>query len=152
MKDKNDLYNEIVDNLDFEDNKITNLNKQNNLRDYSLYVIPYKINEFEFIKNIHERINLHNWNDTRKEFLKNRYYYIGYTYDIKYVCTRCPQCAQKNRNFFKREPSKYILFNKPRDSYIMDITEIPLNLKDAINKKYTLNVIDHFSQLCKSYL
>ena len=57
MKDKNDLYNEIDDNLDFVDNKITNLNKQNNLSDYSLYVIQYKTNEFELIKNIHERNN-----------------------------------------------------------------------------------------------
>ena len=34
----------------------------------------------------------------------------------------------------------------------MDITEIPLNLKDLNNKKYILNIIDHFSKLCKSYL
>ena len=34
----------------------------------------------------------------------------------------------------------------------MDITEIPINLNDTNNKKYILNIIEHFSKLCKSYL
>ena len=56
MKDKKDLYNEIDDNLEIEDIKAKDSTELDNSNDYSLYVIPYKINEFELIKNIHEKV------------------------------------------------------------------------------------------------
>ena len=60
MKDKKDLYNDIDDNPDFDEKENNKLNEQIILSKYSLYVIPYKINEFELIKNIHERITFKN--------------------------------------------------------------------------------------------
>ena len=35
--------------------------------------------------------------------------------DIKYVISRCMICAQKNNSYYKREHSKVIIFDKPKD-------------------------------------
>ena len=74
MKDKKDLYNEIDDNLEIEDIKAKDSTELDNSSDYSLYVIPYKINEFELIKNIHEKITYLDYltNIKTNIFIKNK--------------------------------------------------------------------------------
>ena len=119
---------------------------------YSLYKIPFQQNEYDLIKKIHEENNHRNWEDTRKEFKKLRYYYRGYINDIKYVISKCPSCYQKNANFYKRESCKTIVFDYPRDRYVLDLTDLPFNIDLQDKFKYLLNIIDHFSKLCKSYL
>ena len=37
---------------------------------FSLYQIPFQVNEYDLIKTIHEKNNHRNWEDTRKEFKK----------------------------------------------------------------------------------
>ena len=119
---------------------------------YSLYKIPFQQNEYDLIKKIHEENNHRNWEDTRKEFKKQRYYYRGYINGIKYIISKCPTCYQKNSNFYKREPSKTIVFDYPRDRYVLDLTDLPVNIDIKDQFKYLFNIIDHFSKLCKSYL
>ena len=119
---------------------------------FSLYRILYQVNEYELIKNIHEQNNHRNWEDTRKEFKKLKYYYRGYINDIKYIISKCSACYQKNSKFFKREKCKTIIFDNPKDRYVLDITELPVNIDINDEYKYLLNIIDHFSKLCKSYL
>ena len=114
---------------------------------YSLYKIPFQINEYDLIKKLHEENNHCNWEDTRKEFKKQGYYYRGYINDIKYIITKCPTCYQKNANFYTREPSKTIVFDYPRDRYVLDLTELPFNLDIKDEYKYLLNIIEHFSKL-----
>ena len=58
---------------------------------------------------------------------------------------------KKNSNYYKRPPSKSIIFDAPKDRYVLDITELPINFDNINNNKYLLNIIDHFSKLCKSY-
>ena len=58
---------------------------------------------------------------------------------------------QKNSNYYKRPPSKSIIFDEPKDRYVIDITELPTNFDNISNNKYLLNIIEHFSKLCKSY-
>jgi len=47
---------------------------------------------------------------------------------------------------------KTIIFNYPKDRYVFDLTDLTfyIDINDA--HKYILNIIDHFSKLCKSYL
>lgn len=118
---------------------------------YSLFTIPYKINEYELIKKIHSELNHRNAEDVRKEFIRRKIYYYGFTIDIKYVISKCSICLQKNSNYYKRPPSKSIIFDAPKDRYVLDITELPNNFDNINNNKYLLNIIDHFSKLCKSY-
>ena len=118
---------------------------------YSLYKIPFRENEYDLIKQIHQNINHRNWEDTRKEFKKQRYYYRGYINDIKYIISNSPTCYQKNANFYKRESSKTIIFDYPRDRYVLDITDLPFYIDIQDEYKYLLNIIEHFSKLCKSY-
>ena len=40
---------------------------------------------------------------------------------------------QKNKNFFKRPPSKVIIFEKPKDRYLIDLTEIPFEISKDLN-------------------
>ena len=54
----------------------------------------------------------------KKRIKKNKYYYSGYINDIKYIISKCPVCYQKNANFYKREKSKIIIFDNPKDSYV----------------------------------
>ena len=39
---------------------------------------------------------------------------------------------QKNNSYYKREHSKVIILDKPKNRYILDLTEFPLNF----NTKY----------------
>ena len=104
------------------------------------------------IEDIHKKLNHRNWEDTRKEFLRQNWFYFGYVNDIKYIISKCSICLQKNRKFYKREPSKIILFERPKDRYLIDLTELPVEFKKANNCNYICNIIDHFSRLCKSYI
>ena len=58
----------------------------------------------------------------------------------------------KNYNFNKKHKYKTIIFNRPKDRIVLDITEIPQIIKEKTDYLYILNAIDHFSKLCKSYL
>ena len=89
---------------------------------YSLYIVPFKINEYSLIRNIHENNNHRNWEDTRKEFKKQKYYYRGYINDFKYIVSNCTQCNQKNFKFYKKEKYITILFDEPKDRYVIDLT------------------------------
>ena len=45
----------------------------------------------------------------------------------------------------KRETPKQILTYYPKQRYLMDLTELPLELKKDNNYSYLFNIIDHFS-------
>ena len=152
-----DVSDEETKKIVDQNNKLEKKNKKNKkelikLGKYTLYKIPYQENEFELIKKIHVQKNHRNWEDTRKEMKKLRYYYKGYVNDIKYIISNCPVCCEKNINFYKRESCKTIIFDYPKDRYVLDLTDLPLYIDIQDECKYLLNIIDHFSKLCKSYL
>ena len=45
-----------------------------------------------------------------------------------------------------------IIFNNPRDRYVVDISDLPYFIDVNDNKKYILNICDHFSKMAKGYL
>ena len=88
----------------------------------------------------------------RQYLAYNNIYFEGYTYLTEYVVKNCVSCAGKNKNKLKREPPKQIITFCPRQRYIMDITELPLELKSNNKYAYLFNIIDHFSKFGMSYL
>ena len=83
---------------------------------------------------------------------RQRYYYCGYANDIKYVISKSIICSQQNKNFAKKVKAKTIIFDYPKDRYVLDITDLPFYIDIIDEFKCLLNIIDHFSKLCKSYL
>ena len=52
----------------------------------------------------------------------------------------------------KREKSITILSHGPKDRYVADLWYLPEYLKGHSNYLYVLDIIDHFSKFCNSYL
>ena len=52
--------------------------------------------------------------------------------------------GKTTRNKLKRETFKQIITYYPRQKYVMDISELPLDINK--DKSYLFNIIDHFSK------
>ena len=59
---------------------------------------------------------------------------------------------KKRKEYYKREPSKQIIFTHPNERLLADLTELPYDLKYNNNYQYLLNIIDHFSKYSWCYL
>ena len=88
----------------------------------------------------------------RQYLSNNNIYFKGITYLTEYVVKNCTSCAGKNKNKLKRESPKQIITFYPRQRYIMDITELPIELKSITKYIYLFNIIDHFSKFGMSFL
>ena len=126
------------------------LKKQKN--DYTLLKIPYKIDYIKLLSDIHI-----NKSHICLNKLNNEFYLAGYTYkgiisDSKKIIQNCVTCAQKKREYYKREPTKQIIFTKPFERFIGDLTELPAELVEKTNYKYQFNLIDHYSKYSFSYI
>ena len=53
------------------------------------------------------------------------------------------------RNKLKRESCKQIITYYPRQRYVMDISELPLDISK--DKSYLFSIIDHFSKYGIAY-
>ena len=79
-------------------------------------------------------------------------FYHGINRDILELLNLCDVCTQKNIKFYKREPCKQIVFNRPKDKVDLDLTYLPINILENIEYKYMLNCNDHFSKFVVSFL
>ena len=52
----------------------------------------------------------------------------------------------------KREPCNQLIFKKPLERVICDLTEIPKEITCDTGYKYILHLIDHFSKFASGYL
>ena len=89
--------------------------------------------------------------------LLNEYYVCGYTFKgitgiSKTIIKYCSTCSQKNIKLLKREPTQQIIFKKPLERFLADITEIPYEIYGESQYRYLLNIIEHFSKFCVGYL
>ena len=90
---------------------------------------------------------LHRGYDTLiKKFKNEKIFWKGITQDIKFYILNCSICQCKNHSYFKNPFIKQILFNKPKDQFIIDLTNCPDNIKNNTNYKYMLHIIDHYSK------
>ena len=73
-------------------------------------------------------------------------------FDSKTIIKTCPKCSQKSRDYYKREPTNRMIFTKPMERILWDLTELPDEIESDSNIKYQFNLIDHFSKNSFSYL
>ena len=133
-------------------NKIKNRHKKKNIEDYILLKIPYNMDYYANLSELHKN-NFHcSFRRLIDKFNISGYTYKGLYEDAETIVKTCPICIQKERQFYKREPSKQIVFNKPKERYIGDITELPREIIIKTDIKYQFNIIDHFSKFGFSFL
>ena len=104
---------------------------------------------FECINKLEEfHISTHHrgYDTLIKKFKDEKIFWKGITQDIKFYILNCSICQCKNHSNFKNPFIKQILFNKPKDQFIIDLTNCPDNIKNNTNYKYLLHIIDHYSK------
>ena len=62
--------------------------------------------------------------------------------------------CEENKSLFMPPPSHQILCAKPKELYLIDLTELPhqLSNNDNQSKLYLVTIIDHFSKYASTYL
>ena len=89
--------------------------------------IPFEKDIIEYLKKLHSESG-HTGRDAFKNYLiKNKIFYKGITKDIIKILKKCPICNIKHNNIklSKKEKFKLIIFKKPKERYIADLTTIP---------------------------
>ena len=85
--------------------------------------------------------------------MEDNYDWVGIKKDVENYIKKCVECAKmKTIEKAKREKSITILSHGPKDRYVADLWYLPEYLKGHSNYLYVLDIIDHFSKFCNSYL
>ena len=99
----------------------------------------------DLIQKCHSDTN-HKSNDALNEKIKEeKITWKGISNDINYYIQNCVTCQCKNSSIIKRPHIKQILFDKPRQRYILDLSELPALIKENTEFKYFMHIIDHYS-------
>ena len=124
------------------DDEITDIIKNNK----KIFRIPTLFECIDLIKKFHSDTN-HRSNDALKEkFKEEKISWKGISNDINYFIHNCVTCQLKNSSIVKRPFIKQILFDKPRQRYILDLSELPDLIKENTDFKYFMHLIDHYSK------
>ena len=120
---------------------------------YNDKFIAYEYEKLNIIRNLHD-LSMHRGIGTLYYLVKNQNFWWNNIYkDTKEFISSCYICQSLHQSSFNKPDIKQILTNKPRDRYVMDLTDIKPNINDKkYNFKYILNIIDHYSKLTGSYL
>ena len=143
LKNRNNRFNKCT---------IKNRHKSKNLDDYYLLKIPYNFDYYKKLNDLHVKKCHCSLNILSKEFMRLGYTYKGLYKDCKNIIEFCHICSQKKKEYYKREPTKQLIFTHPNERLLADLTELPFELKENNKYKFLLNVIDHFSKYSWSYL
>ena len=84
--------------------------------------------------------------------MKSGYTYKGLYNDCKNIINSCHVCVQKKKEYYKREPTRQLIFTHPNERLLADLTELPYELKENNEYNFLLNIIDHFSKYSWCYL
>ena len=99
-----------------------------------------------YLQNLHKEEGHRGISSLREYLYNNNIYFEGCSFLTEYIVKTCKSCAEKNKTKYVRKPSKQIITYYPRQRYIMNLTEIPIELKSNNNFNYLFNIIDHFSK------
>ena len=113
---------------------------------YILLNIPETLDILNYLQNLHKEEGHRGISSLREYLYNNNIYFEGSSFLTEYIVKTCKSCAEKNKTKYVREPSKQIITYYPKQRYIMDLTEIPIELKSNNNFNYLFNIIDHFSK------
>ena len=129
-----------------------NRHKKKYQDEIELYTIPTVKNVIQVLEKIHASIMHQGFLKMKDKIDEIKIFYHGINQDILEFPNLCEICAQKNIQYYKRSPCKQIIFNKPKERVVLDLTYLPLMLLKNTEFKYMLNCIDHFSKYVVSYL
>ena len=96
------------------------------------------------MQNIHKEDGHRGITSLRQYLYNNNIFIEGINFLTEYIVKNCESCVEKNKTKYKREPAKQIITFYPKQRYIMDLTELPKELKTNNNYIYLLDIIDHF--------
>ena len=99
-----------------------------------------------YLQNLHKEEGHRGISSLREYLYNNNIYFEGSSFITEYIVKTCKSCAEKNKTKNVREPSKQIVTYYPKQRSIMDLTEIPIELKSNNNFNYLFNIIEHFSK------
>ena len=117
-----------------------------------LTVIPIK--ERKALLTYYHYITGHkNYHILHDKIISEGYYWNNITDTCKSFINGCTICNNKNKSTLLPPPTNQIICKKPRELYLIDITEVPHELNDNAKKKiYLLSILDHFSKYAKNYI
>ena len=79
--------------------------------------------------------------------------WVGMKNNVELYIKNCVDCTKmKSNEKSKKEKTITILSRGPKDRYVADLLYLPEYLKGHSNYLYVLDIIDHFSKFCNSYL
>ena len=109
--------------------------------------------EIKDIMSYYHKITGHkNYRILHEKILSEGFYFNNITLICKEFIKNCELCVMKNKSKFIPPPSNQIICNKPRELYLIDITELPKQFNNINNNKiYLLTIIDHFSKYAGTY-
>lgn len=85
--------------------------------------------------------------------IEKGYYWNNITNSCIEFIKNSPICVTRNKTSFLPPPTNQILCSKPKELYVIDITELPHEFNDKKNNKiYLLSLIAHFSKYAENFL
>ena len=129
-----------------------NRHNKKDISESELFRIPTVSNVIKLIENIHKAILHFGKNKAIQKINELKIYYNGINNDIIKIYNLCSVCIQKKVKFYKRLPTKQIVFDEPKQRYIIDLTYLPQELISGTHYQYVFNILDHFSKYLLSFL
>ena len=119
---------------------------------HNLTIIPFGERE-KVLKYYHGITGHKNYLILHEKILSEGYYWKNLIISCKKYIKDCDICTMKNRTDFVPPPSNQILCNRPKELYLIDLTELPSSLLKKYTKKiYILSLLDHFSKYAGNYI
>ena len=112
----------------------------------TIFLVPKLFECRKKLNDFHISTHHRGYDTLIKKFNDEKIYWKGISQDINFYILNCSICQCKNHSHFKNPFIKQILFNKPKDRYIIDLTNCPDNIKDNTNYKFMLHIVDHYSK------
>ena len=110
-------------NID-EKSKSSNRHKKKLKDEYELRKIPNVKNVISLLEELHKEINHQGYKKLKTKIDELKIYYKGINEDMKNISNLCDICIKKKVVYYKREPSKQIIMERPKERFVMDITYI----------------------------
>ena len=105
-----------------------------------------------FLELLHREDNHRGINYLRNYITQKGYYIEGVTFLANYIIKSCASCLEKSSRIkLKKETVKQILTSYPKQRYVMDLSELPIELSKG-KKQYLFCIIDHFSKYGMAYI
>ena len=118
----------------------------------SLLVVPIKDRE-NLLKYYHYITGHKNYHILHDKIINEGFYWNNINESCKDYIKNCNICISKNKNIFLPPPCNQILCKKPKELYVIDITDLPHEYSNNKKEKtYLLSIIDHFSKFAENFI